>query len=153
MSDFWQRSVFLEERLTSPRPKDPGYPRFFGPAVSPCAASKRRNCEARGRVRWPHIQIYWRRCAKRERCHARHASFGEQARRRRHFSGLPAPTPNSLDAFGAQRPYWREVVMSSSCASERVRRSLAVATANRCCSGDAPCHAWSSCRCKARARV
>ena len=33
--------------------------RFFGPAVSPCAASKRRNCDFRRqllRVRWPHIQ-------------------------------------------------------------------------------------------------
>ena len=29
----------------------------------------------------------------------------------------------SIVTFGARRPHWREVVLSSSCASERVRRS------------------------------
>jgi hypothetical protein len=69
--------------------------RFFGPAVIARAGAQRsfhkgeataKRTISACRVRWPHIQIARRRCAKRERCHARHASFGEQARRRRHFS-------------------------------------------------------------------
>ena len=88
--------------------------RFFGPAVSHCAASKRSNCDfaiSPVRVRWPRIQTSRRRCAKRERCHGRHAPAGEQPRRRRLRIGLPAPTacffsprarvlmPRSIDAW------------------------------------------------------
>ena len=80
------------------------------------------------------FKAFRRRCAKRERCIGRHASFGEKPSRRRQERGLPAPTPccfspraraltTSIVTFGARRPHWREVVLSSSCASERVRRS------------------------------
>ena len=87
------------------------------------------------RVRWPHIQRSRRRCAKRERCHGRHAPAGEQPRRRR-LTGLAfrhrhhaafcrarARSCHTQLTLSACRPHWREVVLSSSCASERVRRS------------------------------
>ena len=50
-------------------------------------------------------------------CGARYPSWGEARRKRRQVR------TNSIVTFGARRPHWREVVLSSSCASERVRRS------------------------------
>ena len=39
------------------------------------------------------------------------------------FSPRARALTTSIVTFGARRPHWREVVLSSSCASERVRRS------------------------------
>ena len=55
----------------------------------------------------------------------------------------PAPTPccfspraraftASIVTFGARRPHWREVVLCSSCASERVRRSSQCGGSRNC---------------------
>ena len=94
------------------------------------------------------FKAFRRRCAKRERCHGRHAPAGEQPRRRRLRIGLPAPTAfrrararscHTQLTLGACRPHWREVVLSSSCASERVRRSPQ-------CGGSRDCQAPSQWR-------
>ena len=90
------------------------------------------------RARWPRVQT---RCAKRERCHAHHAlqlvsSHAGRANPAPPYEAFRVPAPKpccfspraraltaSIVTFGARRPHWREVVLSSSCASERVRRS------------------------------
>ena len=69
------------------------------------------------------------------KAHARQVrcEFRQRSRRPLHRRGPPGPRhpqatraralTASIVTFGARRPHWREVVLSSSCASERVRRS------------------------------
>ena len=59
---------------------------------------------------------------------ARNQAGGAKSEAFRHrlpccFSPRARALTASIVMFGARRPHWREVVLSSSCASERVRRS------------------------------
>ena len=68
----------------------------------------------------------WRMCGARAPGSSRRISARHGNRRfsREVGSGaLLAVCTASIVTFGARRPHWREVVLSSSCASERVRRS------------------------------
>ena len=127
--------------------------RFFGPAVSPCAASKRSNWNfaiSAVRVRWPHIQRLGEGARSGNAAtvatlqlassHAGGAS-GLAFRHRHHaaFRRARARSCHTQLTLGACRPHWREVVLSSSCASERVRRSPQ-------CGGSRDCQAPSQWR-------